>query len=72
MRFTNFNFFHDKLGMPYIQSIEQSMMKLNINKQKICCYGHIFFAKKLFITKIFFVSVYETFFVSIYKSTQNL
>ena len=69
MRFTNFSFFHDK---PYIQSVKQSMMKLNIDKQKTCYYGHIFFANKLFINKIFFVSVYETFFISICKSTQNL
>ena len=55
-----------KLGMPYIQSIKQSMIKLNINKQ-ICCYGYIFFANKLFITKIFL-----TFLISIYKSVQNL
>ena len=32
--------FYDKLGMAYIQSIKQSMIKLNINKQ-ICCYGYI-------------------------------
>ena len=32
MRFTNLNFYHDKLGMVYIQSIKKLMIKLNINK----------------------------------------
>ena len=35
MRFTNLNFFHDQLAMPYIQSIKQSMIKLNINKNYV-------------------------------------
>ena len=58
MRFPNLNFFHDKLGMPYIQSIKQSMIKLNINKQ-ICCYGYI-------------LLINYSLLISIYKSVQNL
>ena len=59
--------FYDKLGMPYIQSIKQSMMKLIINEQKICCYSYILQIDYLFITKMFL-----TFLISIYKSVQNL
>ena len=59
--------FYDKLGMPYIQSIKQSMMKLIINEQKIYCYSYILQIDYLFITKMFL-----TFLISIYKSVQNL
>ena len=54
--------FYDKLGMAYIQSIKQSMIKLNINKHGLWLH----FVNKLFITKMFL-----TFLISIYKSVQN-
>ena len=77
MHFTNLNFFHYKLDMPYIQSIKQSRIKLNFNKQNMLLWLH--FANKLFITKIFLISIYKSapnsllkmFSISIYKSVQN-
>ena len=33
--------FYEKLGMPYIESFKQSMIKLNINERRISCSGYI-------------------------------
>ena len=62
MRFTNLNIFHDKLGMPYIQSVKQSMIMnkyvVMVTAKNMLLWLH--FSNKLFITKIFLISIYKS------------
>ena len=62
MRFTNLNIFHDKLGMPYIQSVKQSMIMnkyvVMVTTKNMLLWLHFF--NKLFITKIFLISIYKS------------
>ena len=62
MRFTNLNIFHDKLSMPYIQSVKQSMIMnkyvVMVTAKNMLLWLH--FSNKLFITKIFLISIYKS------------